>query len=100
MSFAYTAKDAVGNVRKGVMTAADEQEFLAKIREKGMYVTEYKERQTNTKTLKKFKTRLMMPMMQSWTLPIRFRNLKIFGAIHLLILKIVFMMHLLNLISK
>ena len=57
MSFAYTAKDAVGNVRKGVMTANDEQEFLAKIREKGMFVTEYKERQTNTKTLKKFKTR-------------------------------------------
>lgn len=57
MSFAYTAKDAVGNVRKGVMTAEDEQEFLAKIREKGMFVTEYKERQTNTKTIKKFKTK-------------------------------------------
>lgn len=56
MSFAYTAKDAVGNVRKGVMTAEDEQEFLAKIREKGMFVTEYKERQTNVKTIKKFKT--------------------------------------------
>lgn len=56
-SFAYTAKDAVGNVRKGVMTAEDEQEFLAKIREKGMYVTEYKERQTNVKTIKKFKTK-------------------------------------------
>ena len=57
MSFAYTAKDAVGNVRKGVMTAEDEQEFLAKIREKGMYVTDYKERQTNTKTLKRFRTK-------------------------------------------
>ena len=57
MSFSYTAKDAVGNVRKGVMTAADEQEFLAKIREKGMYVTDYKERQTNTKTIKKFRTK-------------------------------------------
>lgn len=56
MSFAYTAKDAVGNVRKGVMTAEDEQEFLAKIREKGMFVTEYKERQTNVKTIRKFKT--------------------------------------------
>jgi type IV pilus assembly protein PilC len=56
MSFTYTAKDAVGNIRKGVMTAEDEQEFLARIREKGMYVTEYKERQTSTKTIKKFKT--------------------------------------------
>lgn len=55
-SFAYTAKDAVGNVRKGVMAAEDEQEFLAKIREKGMYVTEYKERRTEVKTVKKFKT--------------------------------------------
>ena len=57
MSFAYTAKDAVGNIRKGVMTAEDEQEFLAKIREKGMYVTDYKERQTNTKTVKKFRVK-------------------------------------------
>ncbi|MBQ6042454.1 MAG: type II secretion system F family protein [Oscillospiraceae bacterium] len=57
MSFTYTAKDAVGNIRKGVMTAEDEQEFLAKIREKGMYVTEYKERQSNVKTVKKFKTK-------------------------------------------
>jgi type IV pilus assembly protein PilC len=57
MSFTYTAKDAVGNVRKGVMTAEDEQEFLAKIREKGMYVTDYKERQSSTKTIKKFKTK-------------------------------------------
>ncbi|MBE6846719.1 MAG: type II secretion system F family protein [Ruminococcus sp.] len=55
-SYAYTAKDAVGNIRKGVMAAEDEQEFLAKIREKGMYVTEYKERRTEVKTVKKFKT--------------------------------------------
>lgn len=57
MSFAYTAKDAQGNVRKGVMSAEDEQEFLARIREKGMFVTEYKERQANVKTIKKFKTK-------------------------------------------
>lgn len=57
MSFAYTAKDAAGNIRKGVMTAEDEQEFLAKIREKGMYVTDYKERQSNAKTVKKFRTK-------------------------------------------
>jgi type IV pilus assembly protein PilC len=57
MSFSYTAKDAAGNVRKGVLTAADEQEFLARIREKGMYVTDYKERQSNTKTIKKFRTK-------------------------------------------
>lgn len=55
-SFSYTAKDALGNVRKGVMSAESEQEFLAKIREKGMYVTDYKERQTTVKTVKKFKT--------------------------------------------
>ena len=57
MSFAYTAKDAAGNIRKGVMSAEDEQEFLAKIREKGMYVTDYKERQSNAKTVKKFRTK-------------------------------------------
>ncbi len=55
-SYTYTAKDAVGNVRKGQMTAENETEFLARIREKGMYVTEFKERATNTKTVKKFKT--------------------------------------------
>ena len=55
-SYTYTAKDAMGNVRKGAMTAESETEFLARIREKGMYVTEFKERQTNTKTVKKFKT--------------------------------------------
>ena len=57
MSFAYTAKDAAGNIRKGVMSAEDEQEFLAKIREKGMYVTDYKERQSSAKTVKKFRTK-------------------------------------------
>ena len=56
-SFAYTAKDAVGNVRQGVMQAEDEQEFLAKIREKGMYVSNYKERNSTVKTVKKFKTK-------------------------------------------
>ncbi len=55
-NFTYTAKDAVGNVRKGTMNAESEQEFLARIREKGMYVTEFKERQTSVKTVKKFKT--------------------------------------------
>ncbi|MBR6761130.1 MAG: type II secretion system F family protein [Oscillospiraceae bacterium] len=55
-SYAYTAKDAVGNIRKGVMSAEDEQEFLARIREKGMYVTDYKERRTEVRTVKKFKT--------------------------------------------
>lgn len=56
-SYAYTAKDAVGNVKQGVMSAEDEQEFLAKIREKGMYVNSYKERRTDVKTVKKFKTK-------------------------------------------
>lgn len=56
-SYAYTAKDAMGNVRQGVMTAEDEQEFLAKIREKGMHVSSYKERRTDAKTIKKFKTK-------------------------------------------
>ena len=56
-SYAYTAKDAVGNVRQGAMSADSEQEFLAKIREKGMYVTEYKERRTDVKTVKKFGTK-------------------------------------------
>ncbi|MBR5404781.1 MAG: type II secretion system F family protein [Oscillospiraceae bacterium] len=56
-SYAYTAKDAVGNVRKGIVSAETEQEFLAKIREKGMYVTEYKERRSDVKTVKKFGTK-------------------------------------------
>ncbi len=56
-SYAYTAKDAVGNIRKGVMSAESEQEFMARIREKGMFVTEYKERRTDVKTVKKFKTK-------------------------------------------
>ena len=56
-SYAYTAKDAVGNIRKGVMSAETEQEFMARIREKGMFVTEYKERRTDVKTVKKFKTK-------------------------------------------
>lgn len=56
-SYAYTAKDAAGNVRQGVISAEDEQEFLAKIREKGMYVSSYKERRTDVKTVKKFKTK-------------------------------------------
>ncbi len=56
-SYAYTAKDAVGNVRKGVLSAETEQEFLAKIREKGMFVTEFKERRSEVKTVKKFKTK-------------------------------------------
>ena len=56
-SYAYTAKDAVGNIRKGVISAETEQEFLAKIREKGMFVTEFKERRSEVKTVKKFKTK-------------------------------------------
>lgn len=56
-SYAYTAKDAVGNVRKGSISAETEQEFLAKIREKGMYVTDFKERRSDVKTVKKFGTK-------------------------------------------
>jgi len=56
-SYAYTAKDAVGNIRKGIMNAETEQEFMARIREKGMFVTEYKERRSDVKTVKKFKTK-------------------------------------------
>ena len=56
-SYAYTAKDAVGNVRQGNMYAENEQEFRAKIREKGLYVSDFKERRTDVKTVKKFKTK-------------------------------------------
>ena len=56
-SYAYKAKDAQGNVREGSLYAEDEQEFLAKIREKGMYVSSYKERRSDVKTVKKFKTK-------------------------------------------
>lgn len=56
-SYAYKAKDAQGNVREGNLYAEDEQEFLAKIREKGLFVSTYKERSSNAKTVKKFKTK-------------------------------------------
>lgn len=56
-SFTYTAKDAMGNRRQGTLTAEDEQEFLAKIKEKGMAVVEYKETEETVKTVKKFKTK-------------------------------------------
>ncbi len=57
-SYSYTAKDVAGNIRKGTMFAEDEQDFLVKIHEKGLFVSEHKEVQaTGSKTLKKFKTK-------------------------------------------
>ena len=42
-SYTYTAKDVAGNIRKGTLNAEDEQDFLSKIHEKGLFPTEYNE---------------------------------------------------------
>lgn len=42
-SFSYVAQDAKNNQVKGTINAENEQEFLKKIKEKGLYVKDYKE---------------------------------------------------------
>ena len=57
-SFSYIAQDAKNKQVKGVINAENEQEFLKKIKEKGLYVKDYKESDsTDTKTLYKFNTK-------------------------------------------
>lgn len=57
-SFSYTAQDAKGNQHKGVITAENEQEFLAKMKEKGLYAKDYKESDSdNSKSMYKFSTK-------------------------------------------
>ncbi len=47
-SFSYTAQDAKGIQKKGTIVAEDEQAFLAKTKEMGLYVKNYKEDDSDT----------------------------------------------------
>ena len=42
-SFSYVAQDAKGRQAKGIINAENEQEFLQKAKEKGLYVRDYTE---------------------------------------------------------
>lgn len=57
-SFSYVAQDAKNNQVKGVINAENEQEFLKKIKEKGLHVKDYKESDsTESKSMYKFNTK-------------------------------------------
>lgn len=57
-SFSYTAQDAKGNIVKGVIIAENEQQFMAKIKEKGLYCKDFKESDSdNSKSIYKFNTK-------------------------------------------
>lgn len=57
-SFSYVAQDARNKQVKGVINAETEQEFLKKIKEKGLYVKDYKESDsTDSKSIYKFNTK-------------------------------------------
>lgn len=57
--YSYTAKDAAGNVRKGVVIAENEKDFNEQMRQKGLFVSQFKEEEDSgtTKTTYKFKTK-------------------------------------------
>ena len=56
-SFSYVAQDAKGRQAKGIINAENEQEFLQKAKEKGLYVRDYKESDSeDSKSIYKFKT--------------------------------------------
>lgn len=56
-SFSYVAKDAKGKQIKGTMTAENEQDFQARMREKGLFVSEFKEVEADSKSAYKFSTK-------------------------------------------
>ncbi|MDE5583419.1 MAG: type II secretion system F family protein [Ruminococcus sp.] len=57
-SFSYIAQDARGRQQKGVMNAENEQEFLEKAKERGLYIKDFKEGDsTERKSIYKFKTK-------------------------------------------
>jgi type II secretion system protein len=57
-SFSYVAQDAKNRQVKGTINAENEQEFLKKIKEKGLYVKDYKESDsTESKSMYKFNTK-------------------------------------------
>jgi len=57
-SFSYVAQDARNKQVKGVINADNEQEFLKKIKEKGLYVKDYRESESdNSRSMYKFNTK-------------------------------------------
>ncbi len=57
-SFSYVAQDARNKQVKGVINAETEQEFLKKVKEKGLYVKDYRESDSDeSKSLYKFNTK-------------------------------------------
>jgi type IV pilus assembly protein PilC len=57
-SFSYVAQDARSRQVKGIMNAENEQEFLQKAKEKGLYVKDYKESDSgDAKSMYKFNTK-------------------------------------------
>lgn len=57
--YSYTAKDASGNVRKGVILAESEKDFNEQMKQKGLFVSQFKEESdsSTTKTTYKFSTK-------------------------------------------
>ena len=56
-SFSYVAQDARSKQVRGIINAENEQEFLQRAKEKGLYVREYKESDSDdAKSIYKFKT--------------------------------------------
>ena len=54
-SFSYVAQDAKGRQAKGIINAENEQEFLQKAKEKGLYVRDFKESDSDdTKSIYKY----------------------------------------------
>lgn len=57
-SFSYVAQDARNKQVKGIINAETEQEFLKKIKEKGLYVKDYRESDSgDSKSMYKFSTK-------------------------------------------
>ncbi len=57
-NFSYSAKDVTGKIIKSSMIAEDERDFLEKIHDKGLFVSNYKESDSGTtKTVHKLKTK-------------------------------------------
>ncbi|WP_295079775.1 type II secretion system F family protein [Ruminococcus sp.] len=57
-SFSYVAQDAKGMQKKGVITAENEQDFLQKAKEKGLYVKDFRESDSSeAKSIYKFGTK-------------------------------------------
>ena len=57
-SFSYDAQDAKGMSKKGIITAENEQDFLRKAKEKGLYIKDYRESDSSeAKSIYKFGTK-------------------------------------------